>query len=69
MTSTPVHQSTRTASIGADLDLTERFPVAPTRNIRKPIVAKRPFSRTPAAAAKQDGVDTTTVTRRFVAAH
>jgi hypothetical protein len=66
MTSTPVCQSTRTAMIGAPIDLGERFPVAPQRNIRRPIVAKQRFSRTAAEAAKQDGVDTRTVTVRRI---
>lgn len=35
----------------------------PAKNIRRPRVAKQPFSRTTAQAARQDGVDTAVYTR------
>ena len=44
-TRTPVESNTRTARLTAQVDLGARFPVPPTRVIRKPRVAKRAFSR------------------------
>ena len=60
----PVHQSTSTASIGAALDLNEKFHLG-GRAYRKPIVAKQPFSRSPRRAALEDGVDTRSITVRL----
>ena len=67
-TNLPVHQSTATAQISAKVDLSERLThPGTTRSIRRPITANQPFSRTAARAAKQDGVDTRTVTVRYAA--